>query len=177
MLTREPAGTRLDIVAIRERAAFVARNRERMRRCRLDDPLLTAENNRRQRDRARRAKSEMRKRLAAVGAPSVHVQDLNRVLESPAGPFLGSIARPTEPHAVIFGARARVWSAESGPVSRWEIRHLRRPRVAEQGADPGEILLQRRRHHGAGRQSADHIARPRVASHRPDTGSYLLDDG
>ena len=144
MLTRESAGTRLDIVATRERAAGQVRD-------------------------------EKTARWRGRVAPSC--QNLNRVLERPAGPFLGPTARPTGPHAVIFSARVRVWSAESGPVGRREIPHLRRPRVAEQGADPDEILFHRGRHHRPRGQRADHIARAGVPSHRPDTGSHLLNHG
>jgi hypothetical protein len=63
VVTREPDGMRVDIVATRERAALLDRQRSRMRARREAAPDMAKQNNVRQRDRARRAKSEIRKRL------------------------------------------------------------------------------------------------------------------
>lgn len=63
VVTREPDGMRIDIVATRERTALLDRQRSRMRARREAAPDMAKQNNVRQRDRARRAKSEIRKRL------------------------------------------------------------------------------------------------------------------
>lgn len=63
VVTREADGMRLDIVATRARRDVLKRQRDRMRERRQADSTIATNNNRRQRDRARRAKSEIRKRL------------------------------------------------------------------------------------------------------------------